>query len=96
MDRGNPVGFFGMVYVLEGTSVRVATEAAENLKLRAEAQGWIAADSDPISLGAGQESEGITIRLLAGGTVSGRVLGADGAPLRSAEHAEEDRREPEQ
>jgi len=27
--RGNPVGFFGMVYVLEGTSVAIATEAAE-------------------------------------------------------------------
>jgi pyrroloquinoline quinone (PQQ) biosynthesis protein C len=32
IDRGNPVGFLGMVLVLEGTSVRVATEAAENLK----------------------------------------------------------------
>jgi hypothetical protein len=27
--RRNPVGFFGMVYVLEGTSVAIATEAAE-------------------------------------------------------------------
>jgi len=27
--RGNPVGFFGMVYVLEGTSVAIATSAAE-------------------------------------------------------------------
>lgn len=27
--RGNPVGFFGMVYVLEGTSVAIATEAAD-------------------------------------------------------------------
>jgi pyrroloquinoline quinone (PQQ) biosynthesis protein C len=26
--RGNPVGFFGMVFVLEGTSVAIATEAA--------------------------------------------------------------------
>ena len=32
IDRGNPVGFLGMVLVLEGTSVRVATEAAANLK----------------------------------------------------------------
>lgn len=32
IDRQNPVGFLGMVLVLEGTSVRVATEAAENLK----------------------------------------------------------------
>ena len=29
--RGNPVGFFGMVQVLEGTSIQVATMAAENL-----------------------------------------------------------------
>lgn len=29
--RGNPVGFFGMVLVLEGTSVAMATSAAENL-----------------------------------------------------------------
>jgi len=29
--RGNPVGFFGMVLVLEGTSVAMATTAAENL-----------------------------------------------------------------
>lgn len=27
--RGNPVGFFGMVFVLEGTSVAIATEVAE-------------------------------------------------------------------
>jgi thiaminase len=37
IHRGNPVGFFGMVYVLEGTSVALATTAAEaiqnNLKL---------------------------------------------------------------
>ena len=28
INRGNPVGFLGMVYVLEGTSVRLATQAA--------------------------------------------------------------------
>ncbi|MCG6965584.1 MAG: iron-containing redox enzyme family protein [Chromatiaceae bacterium] len=32
IDRGNPVGFLGMVLVLEGTSVRVASEAAGNLQ----------------------------------------------------------------
>lgn len=32
IDRGNPVGFLGMVLVLEGTSVRVATGAAQNLQ----------------------------------------------------------------
>jgi pyrroloquinoline quinone (PQQ) biosynthesis protein C len=30
--RGNPVGFLGMVHVLEGTSVSLATHAAETLK----------------------------------------------------------------
>ena len=30
--RVNPVGFFGMVYVLEGTSVQLATNAATNLE----------------------------------------------------------------
>jgi len=30
--RGNPVGFFGMVLVLEGTSVALATHAAENIQ----------------------------------------------------------------
>jgi len=30
--RSNPVGFFGMVLVLEGTSVALATHAAENIK----------------------------------------------------------------
>jgi thiaminase len=29
IDRGNPMGFFGMVHVLEGTSVSVATQAAK-------------------------------------------------------------------
>ncbi len=29
--RGNPVGFFGMVHVLEGTSVRGASQAADHL-----------------------------------------------------------------
>ena len=28
INRGNPVGFFGMVLVLEGTSIRLATRAA--------------------------------------------------------------------
>jgi pyrroloquinoline quinone (PQQ) biosynthesis protein C len=32
VQRGNPVGFFGMVYVLEGTSVALATRAAEQLQ----------------------------------------------------------------
>lgn len=30
--RGNPVGFFGMVHVLEGTSVALASRAAERLQ----------------------------------------------------------------
>ena len=30
--RRNPVGFFGMVLVLEGTSVALATHAAENIQ----------------------------------------------------------------
>lgn len=32
VQRVNPVGFFGMVHVLEGTSVQLATRAAENLR----------------------------------------------------------------
>lgn len=32
VGRGNPVGFFGMVFVLEGTSVALATRAAQNLQ----------------------------------------------------------------
>lgn len=32
VDRGNPVGFFGMVYVLEGTSVALAGRVAETLQ----------------------------------------------------------------
>jgi pyrroloquinoline quinone (PQQ) biosynthesis protein C len=32
IQRGNPVGFFGMVYVLEGTSVALATQAANTLQ----------------------------------------------------------------
>lgn len=32
IHRGNPVGFLGMVLVLEGTSVQVATRAAQALK----------------------------------------------------------------
>ena len=32
IQRVNPVGFLGMVLVLEGTSVRVASEAAESLR----------------------------------------------------------------
>jgi thiaminase len=31
INRVNPAGFFGMVLVLEGTSIRVATQAAEKL-----------------------------------------------------------------
>ncbi len=30
--RGNPIGFFGMVLVLEGTSVALATHAAEHIR----------------------------------------------------------------
>lgn len=32
IDRGNPVGFFGMVHVLEGTSTALATNAAETMQ----------------------------------------------------------------
>jgi pyrroloquinoline quinone (PQQ) biosynthesis protein C len=32
IDRGNPAGFFGMVYVLEGTSVALALMAADRLQ----------------------------------------------------------------
>lgn len=33
IDRGNPVGFFGMVFVLEGTSVALATHAASSIQV---------------------------------------------------------------
>ena len=32
IDRSNPVGFFGMVHVLEGTSTALATHAADTLR----------------------------------------------------------------
>ena len=32
IQRGNPVGFFGMVLVLEGTSISLATRAAEKIQ----------------------------------------------------------------
>lgn len=32
VDRANPVGFFGMVHVLEGTSTALATHAADTLR----------------------------------------------------------------
>jgi len=32
IDRGNPVAFFGMVHVLEGTSTAIATAAAEGIR----------------------------------------------------------------
>ncbi|WP_455201510.1 TenA family transcriptional regulator [Kaarinaea lacus] len=34
INRVNPVGFFGMVYVLEGTSVALATTAAEAIQVQ--------------------------------------------------------------
>lgn len=33
IQRNNPLGFFGMVYVLEGTSVAIATRAARTLQI---------------------------------------------------------------
>jgi hypothetical protein len=36
VQRGNPVGFFGMVLVLEGTSAAIATRAAEVIEARLE------------------------------------------------------------
>lgn len=45
IDRGNPVGFLGMVLVLEGTSIRVATDAAtamqRNLNLPPQAFSYL-------------------------------------------------------
>ncbi|MEZ5540600.1 MAG: iron-containing redox enzyme family protein [Pseudomonadota bacterium] len=45
VNRGNPVGFFGMVYVLEGTSIQLATRAAGTiaaaLDLPAEAFSYL-------------------------------------------------------
>ncbi|MDQ9170747.1 iron-containing redox enzyme family protein [Oxalobacteraceae bacterium R-40] len=32
IDRGNPLGFFGMVHVLEGTSTAIATQAASAIQ----------------------------------------------------------------
>jgi pyrroloquinoline quinone (PQQ) biosynthesis protein C len=32
IDRGNPIGFFGMVHVLEGSSIALATNAASSIK----------------------------------------------------------------
>ena len=32
IDRGNPVAFFGMVHVLEGTSTALATHAADTMR----------------------------------------------------------------
>ena len=32
INRGNPVGFFGMVLVLEGTSIQLATHAAQAIQ----------------------------------------------------------------
>jgi pyrroloquinoline quinone (PQQ) biosynthesis protein C len=34
INRGNPVGFFGMVHVLEGTSVQMADQAANSIQER--------------------------------------------------------------
>lgn len=34
IDRGNPAGFFGMVHVLEGTSVALAHQAADAIRQR--------------------------------------------------------------
>lgn len=46
VNRGNPVGFFGMVHVLEGTSTALATSAAERiasaLKLPPQALSYLA------------------------------------------------------
>jgi hypothetical protein len=36
IQRGNPVGFFGMVLVLEGTSVALATRAANSIQTSLE------------------------------------------------------------
>ena len=45
INRNNPIGFFGMVLVLEGTSIALATHAAEkiqkNLKLPKEAFSYL-------------------------------------------------------
>jgi len=50
IQRGNPVGFFGMVYVLEGTSVALATQAAETIRstlgLPAEAFSYLLSHGD--------------------------------------------------
>ena len=39
VQRRNPAGFFGMVFVLEGTSVRLATQAAQAIKERLNLPG---------------------------------------------------------
>lgn len=45
INRGNPVGFFGMVLVLEGTSIQLATHAAraiqQSLSLPSEAFSYL-------------------------------------------------------
>jgi len=50
IDRRNPIGFFGMVHVLEGTSVSVATRAAQmiqqTLKLPTDAFSYLLSHGD--------------------------------------------------
>ena len=53
VDRGNPVGFFGMVHVLEGTSTALATHAADTMRsalaLPPEAFTYLSSHGSPTS-----------------------------------------------
>lgn len=68
--RGNPMGFFGMVFVLEGTSVAIATQAAEiirqNLSLPAKAFSYLVSHGSVDQKHIG-DYEGIVNRLTSSG-----------------------------
>ncbi len=75
----------GSVMTGEDGSFRFSGVAAsEKLVLEARAPGYLPSKSDPVSVSSGAEVTGLEIRLKAGGTVTGTVYGADGAPFSGA------------
>jgi protocatechuate 3,4-dioxygenase beta subunit len=72
-DFRNPLGEFNLSNVPPGSYV-----------IEASAQGFAASSSSRFSVSQGQVIAGITVEATKGGSITGRVVGSDGQPLKGA------------
>jgi len=72
-DFRNPLGEFSLTNVPPGSYV-----------VEASAQGFAASSSPRFTVSQGQVINGITVEVTKGGSITGRIVGSDGTPIKGA------------